>query len=72
MRVLTGYRDGGIMGTLKLCDKDRWSDDIMNEILRAGIKKKSFELKFNGGTIRCEHLDGMGYVEETDISEEGW
>ena len=31
----------------------------MNKI-QAGIKKKSFELNYNGGTIWCEHLDGMG------------
>ncbi len=26
----------------------------------AGIRKKSFELCYGGGTIWCEHLDGMG------------
>ena len=32
----------------------------MDLITDAGIKKKSFELYFNGGSIWCEHLDGMG------------
>lgn len=27
-------------------------------------KKKSFELNYNGGTIWCEHLDGMGTFED--------
>ena len=31
--------------------------------LQAAIKKKSFELNYNGGTIWCEHLDGMGNQE---------
>ena len=27
--------------------------------IQAAINKKSFELNYNGGTIWCEHLDGM-------------
>ena len=36
----------------------------MDHILQAGISKKSFELNYNGGTIWCEHLDGMGTYED--------
>ena len=32
----------------------------MDGITEAGIKKKSFELYLNGGSVWCEHLDGMG------------
>ena len=28
----------------------------MDSVHQAGVKKKSFELNFNGGTIWCEHL----------------
>jgi len=41
----------------------------MNIIQQAGIEKKSFELNYNGGTIWCEHLDGMGSFEESVISK---
>ncbi|MCR5104916.1 MAG: hypothetical protein K6B68_10760 [Eubacterium sp.] len=34
---------------------------------QAGIKKKSFELPYNGGKIWCEHLDGMGAYEDEVI-----
>ena len=27
------------------------------------MKKKSFEINYNGGTIWCEHLDSMGNME---------
>lgn len=30
----------------------------------AGLRKKSFELYFNGGSIWCEHLDGMGDMKD--------
>ena len=33
---------------------------IMDQIIVAGIHKKSFELFYNGGTLWAEHLDGMG------------
>lgn len=33
--------------------------EMMNPIWQAGMNKKSFELPYNGGTIWCEHLDGM-------------
>jgi len=36
----------------------------MNSIQQAAIRKKSFELNYNGGTIWCEHLDGMGEYED--------
>ena len=39
----------------------------MNSIQQAAIRKKSFELNFNGGTIWCEHLDGMGTSENEVI-----
>ena len=32
----------------------------MDGITEAGIKKKSFELYLNGGSVWCEYLDGMG------------
>ena len=35
----------------------------MNEQERAGLNKQSFELSFRGGSIWCEHLDGMGAME---------
>lgn len=41
----------------------------MDSVLEAGIKKKSFELNYNGGTIWCEHLDGMGNYEEEVINK---
>ena len=37
--------------------------------LRAAINKKSFELNYNGGTIWCEHLDGMGDLEQEVIDK---
>ncbi|MGN0329132.1 MAG: hypothetical protein ACI4D4_09140 [Lachnospira sp.] len=36
---------------------------LLNYKEQAGIKKKSFELNYNGGTIWCEHLDSMGNME---------
>ncbi len=41
----------------------------MNDIQRAGIKKRSFELSYNGGTIWCEHLDSMGEYEDEVIAK---
>ena len=41
----------------------------MNSIQQAAIRKKSFELNFNGGTIWCEHLDGMGTSEAEVIAK---
>lgn len=41
----------------------------MEPILLAGIKKKSFELNYNGGTIWCEHLDSMGDCETLVIDK---
>ena len=35
----------------------------MNEQERTGLNKQSFELSFRGGSIWCEHLDGMGAME---------
>ncbi len=35
----------------------------MDKICQAAIAKKSFELNYNGGTIWCEHLDGIGDYE---------
>ncbi len=32
----------------------------MDTIQQAAIRKKSFELNCNGGTIWCEHLDRLG------------
>ena len=40
---------------------------MVNPIQQAGIKKKSFELNYRGGTIWCEHLDGMGGYEDEVI-----
>ena len=37
--------------------------------IRAAMKKKSFELNYNGGTIWCEHLDGMGNHEQEVIDK---
>lgn len=41
----------------------------MNIIQQAGIKKRSFELDYNGGKIWCEHLDGMGACEDEVIAK---
>lgn len=41
----------------------------MNIILRSAVKKRSFELYYNGGTIWCEHLDGMGSYEDEVIAK---
>ena len=32
------------------------------------MRRKSFELNYNGGTIWCEHLDGMGACEAEAIA----
>jgi hypothetical protein len=42
----------------------RAADDI-----QAALNKKSFELNYNGGTIWCEHLDGMGNHEQEVIEK---
>ena len=34
---------------------------------QAAVRKKSFELYFHGGTMWCEHLDGMGACEDEVI-----
>jgi len=39
------------------------------DTIRAAINKKSFELNYNGGTIWCEHLDGMGDREQDVIDK---
>ena len=36
----------------------------MDSIQQAAMEKKSFELHYHGGTIWCEHLDGMGTYED--------
>ena len=36
---------------------------------RAAIGKRSFELNFRGGTVWCEHLDGMGHLEQEVIDK---
>ncbi len=41
----------------------------MNSIQQAAIRKKSFELNYNGGTIWCEHLDGMGTLDDEVIAK---
>lgn len=41
----------------------------MNYKEQAGMKKKSFELNYNGGTIWCEHLDSMGNMEAEVIKK---
>ncbi len=41
----------------------------MDSIQQAAIKKKSFELNYNGGTIWCEHLDGMGASEDEVLAK---
>ena len=41
----------------------------MDQINQAGIKKRSFELDYQGGQIWCEHLDGMGVYEEKVINK---
>lgn len=42
---------------------------IQNINTEAGLRKKSFELYFNGGSIWCEHLDGMGDLKEKVIEK---
>ena len=42
---------------------------IQNINTEAGLRKKSFELYFNGGSIWCEHLDGMGDMKEKVIEK---
>jgi len=37
--------------------------------IQAAVNKKSFELNYNGGTIWCEHLDGMGNREQEVIDK---
>ncbi len=37
--------------------------------IRAAIGSRSFELNYNGGTIWCEHLDGMGEYEQEVIDK---
>ena len=37
--------------------------------IRAAVNKKSFELNYSGGTIWCEHLDGMGNHEQEVIDK---
>ena len=37
--------------------------------IQTAIKKKSFELHYNGGAIWCEHLDGMGGHEKEVIDK---
>ena len=39
------------------------------EEIRAAINKRSFELNYSGGTIWCEHLDGMGNLEREVIKK---
>lgn len=53
---------GKLLGKLKKTNKSENIGKSDSEI-QAAIKKKSFELNFNGGTIWCEHLDGMGSCE---------
>lgn len=43
--------------------------DKKNLIVEAGIRKKSFEIYFNGGSIWCEHLDSMGKYKEKVIEK---
>lgn len=40
-----------------------------NIIEEEGLKKKSFELYYNGGSIWCEHLDSMGDHKEEVIEK---
>ncbi|MGN1106105.1 MAG: hypothetical protein ACI4RH_05580 [Huintestinicola sp.] len=42
---------------------------IQNINTEAGLRKKSFELYFNGGSIWAEHLDGMGDMKEKVIEK---
>ncbi len=42
------------------------TDENSSIILKAGIEKKSFELYYNGGSIWCEHLDGMGFFRKSE------
>ena len=39
-------------------------DSLWTVFCKAAVKKKSFELNYNGGTIRREHLDGTGSCED--------
>ncbi len=41
----------------------------MNYKEHSGLKKKSFELNYNGGTIWCEHLDALGNLEQEVIDK---
>lgn len=42
---------------------------IQNINTEAGLRKKSFELYFNGGSIWAEHLDGMGDMKDKVIEK---
>lgn len=42
---------------------------MMDRIQEAAINKKSFELYYHNGTIRCEHSDGMGACEDDVITK---
>lgn len=37
--------------------------------IEAGLRKKSFELYYIGGSIRCKHLDSMGYCKDAVIEK---
>ena len=41
----------------------------MDIIQQAAVRKRSFELFYNGGSIWCEHLDGMGAYEDEVIAK---
>lgn len=41
----------------------------INVNTEAGLRKKSFELYYNGGSIWCEHLDGMGEMKDKVIEK---
>lgn len=42
---------------------------VQNLNFEAGLRKKSFELYFNGGSIWAEHLDGMGDMKDKVIDK---
>lgn len=58
---------GRLIGKLKNSETD-YKKKSESE-LQAAISKKSFELNYNGGTIWCEHLDGMGTCEKAVINK---
>ena len=49
--------------------RDNMKNLYANVNTEAGLRKKSFDLYFNGGSIWCEHLDSMGEMKDKVIEK---